>query len=61
MTLTKFRFICLIVFLAIYIPAVIFLANEVINFILWTIAGWQIGGWVDELSNKLAFKYGIEE
>lgn len=58
MTLTKFRFICLIVFLVIYISAVIFLPINVLMSILFPIAGWQIGGWVSDLSNKLASKYG---
>ncbi len=61
MTVKKFRILCLIVFLAIYIPAVFFLPNHVLNMIFWPIAGWQIGGWIYELSDKLAVKYGYTD
>lgn len=61
MTVKKFRILCLIVFLAIYIPAVFFLPIYVLIMIFWSIAGWQIGGWIYELSDKLAVKYGYTE
>ena len=61
MTLKKFRILCLFVFLAVYIPTVILAPLYVVNTIMWCIAGWQIGGWVSELSYKLADKFGYSE
>lgn len=61
MTAKKFRLLCLILCMAIYIPAVFFLPNYVLNMIFWPIAGWQIGGWIYELSDKLAVKYGYTD
>lgn len=61
MTLKKFRILCLIVFFAIYISAVSFLPNNFLNIIFCFIAGWQIGGWMFDLSDKLAVKYGYTE
>lgn len=58
MTLKKFRILCLVVFLAAYIPTIVFVPLYVANTIMWCIAGWQIGEWVSELSNKLAVKFG---
>lgn len=61
MTVSKFRILCLIVFMAIYIPTVVFVPTYIMNMIFWPIAGWQIGGWIYELSDKLAVKYGYSE
>ena len=58
MTATKLRILVLIVFMAIYIPTVFFVPVYILNFIFWPIAGWHIGGWVGDLSNKLAVKFG---
>lgn len=58
MTLNKFRILCLLVFLAVYIPVAFFTPIHIANLIFWPIAGWQLGGWVSELSDKLAVKFG---
>lgn len=58
MTLNKFRILCVLLFLVIYIPTVVFVPHTVLNMIFWPIAGWQIGGWVFELTGKLAVKFG---
>lgn len=58
MTAKKFRILFLIVFLAIYIPAVFFVPHTFLNMIFWPIAGWQIGAWLYDLSDKLAVKFG---
>ena len=58
MTATKLRILVLLVFLAIYIPIVFLVPTHILNLILYPIAGWYIGGWVGDLSNKLAVKFG---
>ena len=60
MTATKLRILLLLVLLAIYTPTVFFVPVHILNFIFWIIAGWTIGGWVFELSERIAKKYGYE-
>lgn len=61
MTASKFRILCLIVFLAFYIPVVFFAPIHIVNMIFAPIAGWKIGEWVFELSDKLAVKCGYTD
>lgn len=60
MTATKIRILCILVFLAIYIPLVFFAPTHIVNLILWPIAGWTMGGWVYDLSDRIIEKYGYE-
>lgn len=60
MTATKIRILCILVFLAIYIPTVFFAPVHILNLIFWPIAGWTMGGWIFELSERIAKKYGYE-
>jgi hypothetical protein len=58
----KLQVVILLIFVLLYIPAIIWIPHSILNIIFWPIAGWQIGGWVHDFVGKyIDKKYSGQE